>query len=75
MRPNKANGGRRKPGYKLVVCPSIIHYRTKKRIYRRDGRPFRIWVRDRVPVTEGASPPVVRHGPRRPRPTPSATTT
>ncbi len=32
-------------GYRKVYCMSFVHYITKKRVYRKDGKPFCFLVR------------------------------
>lgn len=36
-----------RPGWRLVFCMSFIHWRSGKRVFRKDGRPFAFWVRSR----------------------------
>lgn len=35
------------PGFHWVCVPYFIHWRSKKRVYRKDGGYFRFLVRDR----------------------------
>lgn len=43
---DKTSGkARARPGWRLVFCKSFRHWRTGKRVYRKDGKPFAFWVR------------------------------
>ncbi len=33
------------PGYRWVFCTSFVHYITKKRVFRKDGKRFHFLVR------------------------------
>lgn len=35
------------PGYRWVTCMTVMHWRAKRLIYRKDGLPFRFLVRCR----------------------------
>ena len=48
VRPLELVRKHRKPaprGYKWVFCPYFIHWRSKKRVYRKDGGMFCFLVR------------------------------
>lgn len=34
----------RKKGRRLVCFMSFLHWRTGKRVYRRNGKPFCVWL-------------------------------
>ena len=34
-----------RPGWRVIFCMSFIHWRSKKRVYRKDGKPFCFFVR------------------------------
>jgi hypothetical protein len=36
-----------RPGWRVIFCKSFIHWRSKKRVYRKNGGYFRFYVRVR----------------------------
>ena len=39
-----ANPRKPRPGGRWVFCKSFVHWRSKKRVYRKNGGYFRFWI-------------------------------